>query len=45
LESLKELGKNVSVTPDLQRSMEVFTTRVVYNDKDSNSLGEARAKK
>jgi len=37
LESLKELGKNVSVTPDLQRSMEVFTMRVIYNDKDSKS--------
>ena len=42
---LSKLGKDVNITDELRKDLEIFTVRVMYNDKNSKSLNEARANK
>ena len=42
---LAEVGQNIPIQPQVQRNLEKFTIKVVYNDKSSRNLDEARTKK
>ena len=42
---LADVGHDVPIRPQVQRNLEKFTIQVVYNDKSSRNLEEARAKK
>ena len=42
---LSKLGKNIHISEDVKKNLETFTIRVVYNDKNSSTLNEARASK
>ena len=42
---LTGVGHSLSISPNVQRNLELFTLRNIYNDKSSSNLAEARAKK
>ena len=42
---LNKLGKEVDITDEIRKDLELFTISVIYNDKTSKSLNEARANK
>ena len=42
---LNKLGKEVDITDEIRKDLELFTISVIYNDKNSKSLNEARANK
>ena len=42
---LANLGRRLYVTKELTENLEKFTIRVIYNDRNSKTLAEARVKK
>ena len=42
---MQGLGKKVPISPDIISNMEQFTIQYIYNDKESTTLAEARARK
>ena len=40
---LSKLGREIQISEDVKKDLEMFTIRVVYNDRNSTTLNEARA--
>ena len=45
IELLSKLGKDVDITDEIRKDLELFPISVIYNDKTSKSLNETRANK